>query len=381
MKRSLYSDERILPIVTAAECGALARKRLGPNDVHLRTMDAQRPVSSNIGEINSTRVHSVAAFGLSDRQARFLVTVMLHSGVFVGRQYCVFAGISHGQKVHDFVEKLLAKRLATATTFGRQQRARIFHLQHKPLYAAIGERDNRHRKPVPIARAIERLMIVDGVLADPGHTWLGTEREKRRYFIERLGTRLEDQEYPRLVFGAAPTTTVRYFPDKLPIGVDCEGRRPVFLYLPTSETPMDFRVFLLRHAELFHALGLWTIRVLIPATQSFRATSFEAAAYDQLAKPLRPSEVDELRWLFHQRKAAASAALDVDSTRIAAASKAFRGPRFQALYRRWMEAGDPALWLAQSPTFLDALERGDGRIESVVLPHSYLHLSSLMGTA
>ena len=49
--------------------------------------------------------------------------------------------------------------------------------------------------------------------------------------------------------------------------------------------------------------------------------------------------------------------------------------------RTGLEAGDPAIWLTQSPTFRDALERGDGRIESVVLPYSYLHLSSLIGTA
>lgn len=344
-------------------------------------MDAHRPLDGSIARMHTDRVNSVAAFGLSDRQAGFLVKVMLHSGVFVGRQYCAFAGITHGQKVHDFVEKLLAKRFATATTFGRQQRARIFHVQHKPLYAAIGERDNRHRKPVPIARAIERLMILDGVLADPALRWLGTEREKRRYFIERLGTRLEEQEYPRLVFGTPPKTTVRYFPDKLPIGIDSDGRRHVFLHLPTSETPMDFRLFLLRHAELLHAVRQWTIRVLFPTAQSCRATSFEAAAYDQLAKPLRPLEVDELRWLFRQRKAAESTTSDDESRRLAAASKAFRGPRFQALYRRWVEAGDPALWMARSRAFLDGLERGDGRIESVVLPHSYLHMSSLIGTA
>ena len=332
-------------------------------------------------QCNGNDVNSVAMFGFTDRQARFLVTVMLHSGVFVGRQYCTFAAITHGQKVHDFVEKLLAKRFATATTFGRQQRARIFHVQHKPLYAAIGERDNRHRKPVPVARAIERLMILDGVLADPALNWLGTEREKRRHFIQRLGTRLGEQEYPRLVFGTPPKTTIRYFPDKLPIGVDSEGRRHVFLYLPTSVTPMDFRLFLLRHAELLHALGRWTIRVLLPATQSYRASSFEAAAYDQLAKPLRPSELEELRWLFWQRKANASSTPDADLRRVAEVSKAFRGPRFQALYRRWLEAGDPAIWLAQSPTFLDALNRGDGCIECLVLPHSYLHLSSLIGIA
>jgi hypothetical protein len=34
---------------------------------------------------------------------------MLHSGVFVGRQYAAFGGITHGQKVHDFIERLKAR--------------------------------------------------------------------------------------------------------------------------------------------------------------------------------------------------------------------------------------------------------------------------------
>ncbi len=106
-------------------------------------MDAQLPKLWDIGQSNDNRVNSVAASRVHRSPGpRFLVTVMLHSGVFVGRQYCAFAGITHGQKVHDFVEKLLVKRFATATTFRRQQRARIFHVQYKPLYAAIGERDN-----------------------------------------------------------------------------------------------------------------------------------------------------------------------------------------------------------------------------------------------
>jgi hypothetical protein len=60
-------------------------------------------------------------------------------------------------------------------------------------------------------------MILDGVLADRSVTWLGSEREKRRYFNQRLGDSLRDDEYPRLVFGKRPNVTVRYFPDKLPI--------------------------------------------------------------------------------------------------------------------------------------------------------------------
>ena len=43
------------------------------------------------------RVQAVAHFGFTPRQARFLVTVMLHSGVCLQRQYTAFAGIVHGQ--------------------------------------------------------------------------------------------------------------------------------------------------------------------------------------------------------------------------------------------------------------------------------------------
>ena len=37
------------------------------------------------------RVSAVAALGFTERQAAFLVQVMLHSGVCLGRQYCTFA--------------------------------------------------------------------------------------------------------------------------------------------------------------------------------------------------------------------------------------------------------------------------------------------------
>ena len=51
---------------------------------------------------------STTPFGLTSGAP--LVTVALHSGVFVGRQYAAFAGITHGQKVHDFIETLLTRR-------------------------------------------------------------------------------------------------------------------------------------------------------------------------------------------------------------------------------------------------------------------------------
>ena len=44
------------------------------------------------------RVRAVVDFGFTERQARFLVTVMLHSGMCLLRQYTAFAGIVHGHK-------------------------------------------------------------------------------------------------------------------------------------------------------------------------------------------------------------------------------------------------------------------------------------------
>jgi hypothetical protein len=111
-------------------------------------------------------VKVLVRFGLTERQAGFLPIVMLHSGVFVGRQYAAFAGITHGQKVHDFIEKQLVLRLVTPIELGSTGRTRLFHVHHKPLYAAIGEPDNRNRRRVTIDRAIERLMILAGVLGD-----------------------------------------------------------------------------------------------------------------------------------------------------------------------------------------------------------------------
>ncbi len=141
--------------------------------------------------------------GLTDRQSCFVITVMRHAGVFVGRQYAAFAGITHGQKVHDFIQTLLVRQLANSIEVGTTGRTRIIHVHYKPLYAAIGEPDNRNRRRVTIDRTIHRLMVLDAVLSDRSVTWLGSEREKRRYFRERLGDNLR-QLYDEVVNEPVP---------------------------------------------------------------------------------------------------------------------------------------------------------------------------------
>ena len=184
------------------------------------------------------RAANLQPLGFTERQARFLVTVMLHSGVFLERQYCRFAGITHGQKTRDFFSTLVARKLATAYS-AAHRRARIFHIHSKRLYTVISEPNNRNRKPITLGRAIERLMILDAVIAEPRMRWLGSEKEKVEYF--RQATSLRVGELPSISFGQPPKQTVRHFPDKLPIGVTGHGRTHVFLYLIDREAPVDFR--------------------------------------------------------------------------------------------------------------------------------------------
>lgn len=320
-------------------------------------------------------------FRFTERQARFLLTVLQHSGVFMGRHYAAFAGITHGQKVHDFLERLLATRFATAFRVGRAGRTRIFHVHYKPLYAAIGEPENRNRKPIAIGRAIERMMVLDAVLVEREFVWLGTELDKYAHFVMLLQGRLQNDELPRLVFRKdARDQTVRYFPDKLPIGVDPETESHVFLFLAAAGSPMDFRQFLLRHAELLRAVRSWTIRVLLPRERASLRDTYEAAVYDQLGHPMPLSYRDDLFASFQRRRDGqppGRIGLDLPTPGVRIPS----APARTALYRRWLEVGNTVVTQVTSSSLRDALQSGRGTVECVILPHAYAHLSSLAGTS
>ncbi len=329
------------------------------------------------------RVANVQLAGFTPRQARFLVTVMLHGGVCMMRQYCAFTNRVYGRTPREFFATLIARRQATVTT-AAHKRARIFHIHHRALYDAIGEPHNRFRKPTPLPKAIERLMLLDAVLASHDLAWLATERDKLAHFTILLGTQLRREELPHVTFGRPGASTDRFFAEKLPIGLDPDGRTHVFVYLVTRSAPVDFRGFLHRHAELLRALPRWIIRLVIPPHLEEAADAYRAAWRQELASPLRPLVVEDLRWFFEQQRAR-SAGLPppylFDAARFAQARQAFGAPRFGALYRAWSRQGAGALDAAMSRVLGDAIERGTGQLECQVLPRAYLHLLPLVGTA
>jgi len=307
---------------------------------------------------NAERVEAIAAFGFTERQARFLLNVLLHSGVFIERQYCSSAGLVHGQKSTDFIKTLIERRFATPIATGKLHRGRMFHVHYKPLWAAIDEPDNRFRKPTAQGRMIERVMLLDAVLDDRDFTWLGPSTDKRRHFMRHLEDRLETRDYPQLLFGDGPTKAVRYFPDKLPIGVQPYAHPHVFVYLVTRPSPMDFRLFLLRHTALLRVVFRWTVRLLFPRKLWRAKLAYQHAAREHLATPLHPSVVETLEWVFPERKRLAEPSAGPANERYLSASSAFRTPMYRALYRQWLEDPGNTLWMAGSPIVADAFDRG-----------------------
>jgi hypothetical protein len=320
------------------------------------------------------RVQAVESHGFTTRQAGFLTTVMLHSGVCLDRHYCTYAGIRHGQKSHDFFARLLAKKMATARSCGHN-RALIIHLHSRSLYEAIGDADSRHRKPMALARAIERLMVLDAILDDRTLTWLGTERDKVTHFT--VTQPVSREELPSVTYRGESSSTVRYFVDKLPIGVSRDSRSTVFLYLMTRPSPIEFRAFLEHHADLLRALPAWTVRLQVPQHLAQARGTYATAFVEQLGMPLRPDTRDELAWYLETRRTG----LDTRHDRFRRAVEAFAAPRFQALYRVWQERGDSVVRASVSPALADALARRVGQLECRILTHRYRHLSSLLATA
>lgn len=110
------------------------------------------------------------------------------------------------------------------------------------------------------------------------------------------------------------------------------------------------------------------------------AIGMQKRARAQIAAPLRDVVRDELRWCFEPAARGPIRRPD-GAERFQRAQRAFQGPRYPVLYRAWLHDGERVLTVASSRTISDALDANVGRIEPLVLPHSYGHLSPLVGVA
>jgi hypothetical protein len=87
---------------------------------------------------------AVAKKGCTERQARFLTTVMLHTGVCVPRQYAWFCGIVYGEKTRKCLAKLARLQYASMYDFCHN-RARVCHV-NQGRCTPRGEADSKFRR-------------------------------------------------------------------------------------------------------------------------------------------------------------------------------------------------------------------------------------------
>jgi hypothetical protein len=329
-----------------------------------------------VGLTHEDRVQAVVEFGFSERQARFLVTVMRHAGVCVPRQYATSAGVANGgEKTNAFFDKLVNRQYAVACNC-RHNRARLFHVRHKPLYRAIGEAESRFRRAVPARRAVERLMLLDAVLTSPDSTWLTSEKEKAAY-VAGLTAPVPTEQALDATVDVNPRRTVGVFRSAFPMGLDPSGRA-VLLYLVTAPWTDEFRTFLQDQAASLRVVPSWTLRLVFPRPLDRAYGAYQTVVREELETPLHRATIGELKWYFEHRQLAISQGVHAQTQAfLDRAAQVFNTSRFTLLYRRWLKQGDAAFEAVSSPVFAEALAGGVGRVECLVLPHTYRHLSPL----
>ena len=133
-----------------------------------------------------------------------------------------------------------------------------------------------------------------------------------------------------------------------------------------------------RHGDPLRALPEWTVWRLF-----FKRVGAVGAAFRGAFRAAFPPAVSTVPsqpgWCFEQCRLVVKNRLSLPlDARFRRIQQAFDAPRYRVLYRRWLEDGDAALDAIGSGAIAEKLERGAGRLECVVLPHSYRHLTPLV---
>jgi hypothetical protein len=325
------------------------------------------------------RVQAIVDYGFTERQARFLVLVMRHSGLCIKRQYGAFAGVARGgAKCNAFFERLVRRGYAVAADCVHN-RARLYHVHHKPLYHSIGEPESRYRRGVPAAQVAERLMRLDAALISPDLDWLTTRAEKVAHLAVRVMPEPGTQPPETLVVDRPDG-----FPGTFPIGLDASGR-VVLVYIATKPWTNDFRSFLVGHLALLSVTTTWTVRVVFPPSLRRVVPDYRRAVYDELESRLDEDTMRLLGWyFFHCHRGTDftqppynSAGPDSLRARFDRCKQAFVGPRFARLYQCWL--ADEHRALARIPVAVsEAFASGRAALDLHLLPRSYEHLHPLV---
>jgi hypothetical protein len=329
------------------------------------------------------RMQILRLLDLTRRQRAFLVTVALHGGFCLRRQYVTSTGRQHDEQAGAFLEGLVARGLASRFAF-RRHRGYLYHLDARSIYEALGHdeaRRARYASPELIAR---RIMLLDYVLAVRTADWYATEQDKVALFVRQFAVPLED--LPQRVYRAGtPAEITRYFVHRLPIAVERTGTEPTLVYLAVHRHGAAFQHFLHDHARLLGRLSTWTIVVVCRRhTQSLpRCRAIFERFVSGASAALTRGTADSARAYFVARQAvegdqiAGLSAADID--RFRAARRRFSAPAYESLYANWRVRGDAVLTQDTFGRGAAGLRMGAGRLVVHELASQYEQFGSLGG--
>jgi hypothetical protein len=306
------------------------------------------------------RSRALEKFGYTPRHARFIALVAQHSGYFLRRHWLSFAGLAHGHSTVEFLAALVSRGHVRLVHSGTQ--GTIYHVASRPLYAAIGDPDNRNRRQLEPSTIMQKLMVVDLILALRDPAWYGTERDKVALFTEHFG--LDKAILPAKTYPAAdrskPATTVRYFVEKWPIGISqsqpletvASSSCVTLTYFSYADRTTDgFASFLRTYGPLIAKLPVVkVVYVCCGADWGQPAHSVFARRYRSQSpnsSPSDPSLPAKLLAHFkarHRLEAGEIVNLSVlETDRLRCDLNQFRGPFYDRLYHAWQSNGDAAV--------------------------------------
>ena len=216
----------------------------------------------------SERIQALQNLGYNEEEASFLAVAALHGGFFLRRQFLTFVHGTKGSKDVALLEKLAGQGHVRALVFRHERR--VYHLCSKPLYAALGEPNNRNRREHQPATIKNKIMALDFVLNHPAYTFLATEGEKLDFFIQTRNIAKEDlpTKLYSSPYGHPPAE--KHFVESYPIfaaAVAIGGVVPHFCYIDEGLQGTDrFATFLGQYRRLLRSLG--DFRVIYVAEDS-----------------------------------------------------------------------------------------------------------------
>jgi hypothetical protein len=280
--------------------------------------------------IPESQLASLRAFGYTEVEARFLHIAATHSGYFTVGQFLSFAKASYGKRNARFVEKLLTLGHASVQRYRRN--GRLYHLDCRQIYAAIGKDYLRRRRKHELRYIRTRLLGLDFILAHAEENYFETAEAKRHYFVE--GCKIDPTLFCATVQNKRAITFADGFPLYIAYPAPDDEPLVIFTYIDPGDRSIDpYIAHLRRYRPLFQRLR--SLQFLYVATKGGRHQEagelFPMLVEGQgLADLIRLFEV-QTRWDNQEYNSVTSAELVFRNE----AQERFKGPFFETMKRLW----------------------------------------------